>query len=106
MLTLKYNSVGDVYLHLERSAKDGDYVPAIGDLLVQMGNTSDASRQSFVMLSSVNSEVGLFTYNNVNSFSLVGKKGSWFGYNNGIAGKEIIVNGKTIQSYTAEELMS
>ena len=70
-------AVGTDYLHLSRTSKDpaSNYSPKEGDDLIHFGNKNDRSRQSIMLLSTVNNQVGLFLYDNVNSFSLEGKGG-------------------------------
>lgn len=95
-------AVGTDYIHLSRENKNGDYIPKEGDQMVQFGHKTDKSKQNIVLLSAVNNQVGLFTYLGVNSFSLTGKAGPWIGQNGDQVGIEVIVEGKTIQSYTKE----
>ena len=82
-------SRGDDYIDISRVDKDGDGVPAEGDEIVQLGNRTNPDRQDAVLLSAVNSEVGLFTYFGINSFDLSGKEGSWFGKHGGKKGAVI-----------------
>ena len=95
-------AIGANYIHISRINKDGDYTPQIGDNIVQFGHKTDISQQNIVLLSAVNNQVGLFTYRGVNSFSLSGKAGPWIGQNGDQVGIEVIVDGKTIQSWTKE----
>ena len=60
-------SVGESYIRLSKKPFDGDGVPSVGDVIVQAGNTSDAERQSIIVMeASGNPSITL--YRGVNSF--------------------------------------
>ena len=81
--------VGDDYIDLSTTDKDGNGIPMVGDDVVQLGNRENPDRQDAVLLTSVNGEVGIITYFGIDSFSLDGKEGSWLGKHNGKKGAVI-----------------
>lgn len=70
--------VGDNYIDL--SKVEGEYdeesdAPSIGDKIIQLGNTSNVTRQAAQVLSSYgDSSPSFIMYNGINSFSLEGKE--------------------------------
>lgn len=67
--------VGDNYIDLSKSdADDYSRIPQAGDNIVQMGNRTDPSRQSVIILSTIGENAPSYViYNGINSYSLEGK---------------------------------
>lgn len=67
--------VGDNYIDLSKSdADDYSRIPQAGDNIVQMGNRTDPSRQSVIILSTIGENAPSYViYNGINSYSLDGK---------------------------------
>ncbi len=66
--------VGIDYIDLSMTDADGESVPQANDNIAQLGNRSDASRQSALVIDMVRDGGGLVTwYDNINAYSLVAK---------------------------------
>ena len=74
-------AVGDNYIDLSVSDCDtGSDVPAKDDVICQLGNVSDTSRQNAIILSSVDdNSPSVILYNGINSYSLTDKQYIEFG---------------------------
>lgn len=71
----RVHAVGSDYIDVINSSGEGTDQPAAGDELVQMGNTTDAARQSIVVLSAYGADAPSFKmYYGVNSYSLENKE--------------------------------
>lgn len=71
----RVHAVGSDYIDVINSSGEGTDQPAAGDELVQMGNTTDAARQSVVVLSAYGADAPSFKmYYGVNSYSLENKE--------------------------------
>ena len=71
----RVHAVGSDYIDVVNSSGEGADQPAAGDELVQMGNTTDAARQSVVVLSAYGADAPSFKmYYGVNSYSLENKE--------------------------------
>lgn len=71
----RVHAVGSDYIDVINSSGEGADQPAAGDELVQMGNTTDAARQSVVVLSAYGADAPSFKmYYGVNSYSLENKE--------------------------------
>lgn len=71
----RVHAVGSDYIDVVNSSGEGTDQPAAGDELVQMGNTTDAARQSVVVLSAYGADAPSFKmYYGVNSYSLENKE--------------------------------
>lgn len=71
----RVHAVGSDYIDVVNSSGEGTDQPAAGDELVQMGNTTDAARQSVVILSAYGADAPSFKmYYGVNSYSLENKE--------------------------------
>ena len=88
-LWARVTAIGDDYIHLSKTDKDGDGIPVEGDDLVQLGHRTNPDRQDAILLSAVNGETGIITYYGINGFDLSGKEGSWFGKHGGKKGAVI-----------------
>ena len=68
--------VGDDYIDLSKTDCDaGSTVPKAGDDIVQLGNRTDATRQSAIVLSSYGNDAPYFKlYRGIDSYSLSGKE--------------------------------
>ena len=68
----------EVYDYVDLSATDkiaGSTIPAAGDMIVQMGNRTDVSRQGFITFEVYGSDAPAFkVYRNVSGFTLEGKR--------------------------------
>ena len=75
-ITLDGEQVECNYIDLSDTDKDGTSIPEIGDEIVQLGNRTDTSRQSAIILSSVASidsnvqAPSIVQYTGINSYSL------------------------------------
>lgn len=69
-------AVGDDYIDLSKTDCDaGSGVPSEGDDIVQLGNRTDAERQSAIILSSYGNDAPYFKlYRSINSYDLTGKE--------------------------------
>lgn len=69
-------AVGDDYIDLSKTDCDaGSGVPSEGDDIVQLGNRTDAERQSAIILSSYGNDAPYFKlYRGINSYDLTGKE--------------------------------
>lgn len=69
-------SVGDNYIDLSKSDCDtGSTVPQAGDEIVQLGNRTDVTRQTAIVLSAFGEDAPYFKmYRGINSYSLSGKE--------------------------------
>lgn len=72
--------VGRDYIVLSKTDSDGDEAPAIGDIIIQRGNKSDKSRQSFIIINPLDGG-SVTVYAGVNSFSLEDRNYVGFGVN-------------------------
>lgn len=71
----RVHAVGSDYIDVVNSSGEGTDQPTAGDELVQMGNTTDAARQSVVVLSAYGADAPSFKmYYGVNSYSLENKE--------------------------------
>lgn len=71
----RVHAVGSDYIDVVNSSGEGTDQPAAGDELVQMGNTTDAARQSVVVLSAYGADApSVKMYYGVNSYSLENKE--------------------------------
>lgn len=71
----RVHAVGSDYIDVVNNSGEGADQPAAGDELVQMGNTTDAARQSVVVLSAYGADAPSFKmYYGVNSYSLENKE--------------------------------
>lgn len=68
--------VGEDYIDLSKTDCDaGSTVPKAGDDIVQLGNRTDATRQSAIVLSSYGNDAPYFKlYRGINSYDLTGKE--------------------------------
>lgn len=71
----RVHAVGSDYIDVINSSGEGTDQPAAGDELVQMGNTTDAARQSVLYLSAYGSDSpSIKLYKGVNDYTLDGKE--------------------------------
>lgn len=103
--------VGTDYIRLSKADKDGADAPRAGDDLVQLGNRTDANRQTAVVISATGGELGIVTYNTINSFTLAGRELSWFGRHNGVTGGRFVgelalTTGQSVEEYTQQKVDS
>lgn len=71
----RVHAVGSDYIDVVNSSGEGTDQPAAGDELVQMGNTTDAARQSVLYLSAYGSDSpSIKLYKGVNDYTLDGKE--------------------------------
>lgn len=103
--------VGTDYIRLSKADKDGADAPRAGDDLVQLGNRTDANRQTAVVISATGGELGIVTYNTINSFTLAGRELSWFGRHNGVTGGRFVgelalTTGQSVEEYTQQKIDS
>lgn len=71
----RVHAVGSDYIDVVNSSGEGTDKPAAGDELVQMGNTTDAARQSVLYLSAYGSDSpSIKLYKGVNDYTLDGKE--------------------------------
>ncbi len=72
----KVLAVGDDYIDLSKTDCDvGSTVPLSGDDIIQLGNTSDATRQAALFLSAYGDDAPCFKfYKGINSYDLSGKE--------------------------------
>lgn len=89
-------SVGEDWINLSKtSAAEGSDAPEAGDDIVQLGNATDTTRQSAIILSTVGADAPSWKqYSGINSFSLEGKETTVFSkLGNRIQGKTVITSG-------------
>lgn len=69
-------SVGDDYIDLSKTVYDvGSTAPQVGDDIVQLGNTTDVTRQSAIIISAYGSDSpSIKYYHGINSFNLVDRE--------------------------------
>ena len=69
-------SVGDDYIDLSKTVYDvGSTAPQVGDDIVQLGNTTDVTRQSAIIISAYGSDSpSIKYYHGINSFTLVDRE--------------------------------
>lgn len=84
-LELKYYKrrvvdVGVDYITLSTTDKDGEGSPQVGDIIVQFGNFTDTTRQSFIIIDPLNGGK-IEIYAGVNSFNLTDKNMIGMGVN-------------------------
>ena len=71
----RVHAVGSDYIDVVNSSGEGSDQPAVGDELVQMGNTTDVARQSVLYLSAYGSDSpSIKLYKGVNECTLDGKE--------------------------------
>lgn len=71
----KVVAVGDGYINISKSDKDGAGTPAIGDEIIQFGNRTNTARQSAILLSAYGSDApSIKQYAGINSYDLTGKE--------------------------------
>lgn len=71
----KVVAVGDDYINISKSDKDGSGVPAIGDEIIQFGNRTNTARQAAIILSAYGSDApSIKQYAGINSYDLTGKE--------------------------------
>lgn len=96
-------SVGEDWINLSKtSAAEGSDAPEAGDDIVQLGNATDTTRQSAIILSTVGADAPSWKqYSGINSFSLEGKETTVFSkLGNRIQGKTVITSGGQIWTTT------
>lgn len=68
-------SIGDDYIVLSKTDKDGSSIPAKGDDIIQFGNRTETSRQTAIMISAYGADApSIKQYAGVNSYNLTGKE--------------------------------
>ncbi|MFT3994785.1 MAG: hypothetical protein QM660_10785 [Dysgonomonas sp.] len=68
-------AVGDDYIRISKTDKDGSGVPAIGDEIIQFGNRTNTARQSAILLSAYGSDApSIKQYTGINTYDLTGKE--------------------------------
>lgn len=68
-------AVGDNYIELSKTDKDGLGIPSVEDEIIQFGNRTNPNRQSAIMLSAYGSDApSIKQYAGVNSYDLTGKE--------------------------------
>jgi hypothetical protein len=88
--------VGEDWINLSKtSAAVGSDAPEAGDDIVQLGNATDTTRQSAIILSTVGADAPSWKqYSGINSFSLEGKETTVFSkLGNRIEGKTVFTSG-------------
>ena len=103
-------AVGDDYIDLSKTDCDaGSGVPSEGDDIVQLGNRTDAERQSAIILSSYGNDAPYFKlYGGINSYDLTGKEFVSFSRSEVmvIADSIRLSTGETVKDYIDGELGS
>lgn len=103
-------AVGDDYIDLSKTDCDaGSGVPSEGDDIVQLGNRTDAERQSAIILSSYGNDAPYFKlYRGINSYDLTGKEFVSFSRSEVmvIADSIRLSTGETVKDYIDGELGS
>lgn len=80
-------AVGDDYIVLSATEADGTGIPAPGDEIVQLGNLTDTTRQSAIIISAAGVDSpGIDLLDGINSFSLSGKVKARLGKKDGKMG--------------------
>lgn len=101
-------AVGDDYIDLSKTDCDaGSGVPSEGDDIVQLGNRTDAERQSAIILSSYGNDAPYFKlYRGINSYDLTGKEFVSFSRSEVmvIADSIRLSTGETVKDYIDGEL--
>lgn len=90
--------VGEGYIKLSMTdAVSGSSIPEAGDDIVQIGNRTDTSRQSAIILSTIGADAPSWKqYSGINSFGLAGKETTVFTrLGNRIQGKTVFTSGGT-----------
>ncbi len=90
--------VGEDWINLSKtSAAEGSDAPEAGDDIAQLGNATDTTRQSAIILSTVGIDAPSWKqYSGINSFSLEGKETTVFTrLGNRIQGKTVFTSGGT-----------
>lgn len=89
--------IGDNYIILSDTEKDGDGIPTENDIIAQFGNTTDKQRQGVIIFSTYGEDApSIRQYANVDSFSLVGKEVTKFSDGeNVVTGKMTILPNST-----------
>lgn len=68
-------AVGDNYIEISKTDKDGLGIPSVEDEIIQFGNRTNPNRQSAIMLSAYGSDApSIKQYAGVNSYDLTGKE--------------------------------
>lgn len=102
--------VGEDYIDLSKTDCDaGSGVPSEGDDIVQLGNRTDAERQSAIILSSYGNDAPYFKlYRGINSYNLTGKEFVSFSRSEVmvIADSIRLSTGETVKDYIDGELGS
>lgn len=103
-------AVGEDYIDLSKTDCDaGSGVPSEGDDIVQLGNRTDAERQSAIILSSYGNDAPYFKlYRGINSYDLTGKEFVSFSRSEVmvIADSIRLSTGETVKDYIDGELGS
>lgn len=89
-VAVDYSNVNDCYIEVVKTEFNTGVTPQADDVLVLMGNTSDTTRQGFVLITID----GMAVYNGVNSKSYTGKLKSKFGDLSGLT-----FNGNSLSGY-------
>ncbi|MEG2150279.1 MAG: hypothetical protein RRY36_03550 [Bacteroidaceae bacterium] len=94
--------VGNDYIDLSDTDKDGSGVPAENDHIIQLGNRTNPDRRNAIILETYGTNAPSFNqYEGINSFTLVGKAKTTFSpKGNLITGDLRLNNGKTVVEYT------
>lgn len=97
-------AVGDDWVELSKTDRDGDGVPAAGDHIAQLGHRSDKAQQSAIVLSAFGSGApSLNQYDGINSYSLVDKAVTTLSpHGNRLRGTVIMESGKTAEQAIKE----
>lgn len=89
-------SVGTDYIDLSKTDCDGVAAPEIGDSIIQLGNRTNKSRQSAILLSSVSETAPSITqYDGINSFTLRHKDVNVIGKESKFSGKVTFASGSS-----------
>jgi len=71
----RLTSFGADYINLSKTDVDGSGIPEAGDEMIQLGNRTNTSRQSAILISAYGSDAPSFKqYEGINSYSMVGKE--------------------------------
>lgn len=92
-------AVGDDWVELSKTDRDGDGVPAASDHIAQLGHRSDKAQQSAIVLSAFGPGAPcLNQYDGINSYSLVDKAVTTLSpHGNRLRGTVIMESGKTAE---------
>ena len=72
-------AVGDNYVDLSKSDRDGTGIPEVGDNIVQMGNRTDAQRQRAIVIDPLNGTVEVYAH--ISSYTLTERNFAGMGVN-------------------------